>query len=75
MENGKRPLRGTSFKVDEINEVERDLLKNIDKFDAPAKLKRQMANLVSNRLLMIKSLIRHERLLESEFGVEFTRSN
>lgn len=72
MEN-KKQLRGTSFRIDEINELERDLHLNIDKFDAPPKIKRRVANLVSNRLGMIKALIRAERLLESENGVEFTR--
>ena len=72
MECHKKVLRGTLWKLDDVNELERELLLNIGRLGGDQKSIKRVANLVSNQLGKIRSLIHAERLLEDD-GVEFIR--
>ena len=69
----KKVLRGTLWKLEDVNELQRELLVNIGRLDGDQKSLKRVANLVSDKLGLIRALIHAERLLEDEDGVEFIR--
>lgn len=66
-------LKGTLWKLEDVNELERELLVNIGRLGGDQKSLKRVANLVSNQLGKIRALCNAERLLEDEDGVEFIR--
>ncbi len=73
MQNKDVTLRGTLWKLEDVNELERELIKNIEKLDGEEKQLKQIANLVTNKLGLIRALINAERYLEDNCGVKFVR--
>ncbi len=66
-------LKGTTWRLDDANNLELELLENISKLDGPPKEIRRIANAVSNNMSKIRALIHAERFLENNCGVKFIR--
>lgn len=73
MQNKEVTLKGTLWQLEDLNELERELIRNIEKLDGEPKQLKQVANLVTNKLGLIRALINAERYLEDNCGVKFVR--
>jgi|LakMenEpi03Aug12_release.lakeMendotaPanAssembly.Ray.scaffolds.fasta_scaffold15454_12 hypothetical protein len=69
----EKVLNGTTWKMEDVNELERELLINIERLNGDEKDLRRIANTVSSNFGKIRSLIHAERYLEENMGVRFIR--
>jgi len=66
-------LNGTTWRLEDANDLERELLENISRLDGPPKEIRRIANAISSNMSKVRALIHAERFLEQNCGVKFIR--
>lgn len=66
-------LRGTTWTLEDANDLEQELMLNISRLNGCEKDLKQIANIVSSKFGSIRALIHAERWLEDNMGVKFIR--
>lgn len=52
--------------LSDLNELERELIENIERFDAPEKVSKRIARLVSNRISLYRAVLHVDRMVKEE---------
>lgn len=56
--------------LDDLSELERELVQNIEKLDGRPKDLKRVANMVTTKINLVRALKHAERILESQQGVK-----
>jgi hypothetical protein len=69
----EKTLRGTTWTLEDANDLEQELIVNISRLDGSEKDIKRLVNIVSAKFRQVRSLIHAERWLEENMGVQFIR--